>query len=80
MISIIYDSVKAGKKPDDRQLMEVATELREKGAQRIILGCTELSVLKEQFELPDYFLDVLDVMARSCVKSFSLLRKEFEVL
>ncbi len=80
VMSIIYDSVKAGKKPDDRQLMEVAQELRKKGAQRIILGCTELSVIKEQFELPDYFLDVLDVMARSCVKSFSLLRKEFEVL
>jgi len=80
VMSIIYDSVKAGNKLDDRELIGVADELRSLGAERIILGCTELSVIKEQFELPEYFIDVLDVMARSCVSSFSLLRKEYETL
>ena len=80
VMSIIYDSVKAGKMLDDKELIKVAKSLIDMGAERIILGCTELSVIKEQFELPDYFIDVLDVMARSCVSSFSLLRKEYETL
>ena len=80
VMSIIYDSVKAGKMLDDKELIKVAKSIIDMGAERIILGCTELSVIKEQFELPDYFIDVLDVMARSCVSSFSLLRKEYETL
>ncbi len=79
-MSIIYDCVKAGKKPDDKDLMEIAKGLRKMGAERVILGCTELSVIKEQCDLPPCFIDVLDIMARSCVKCFSNLRKEYEVL
>ncbi len=80
IMSIIYDCVKAGKKPDDSVLMQISKNLRKQGAERVILGCTELSVIKEWFDLPPCFLDMLDVMARSCVKSFSKLRKEYEVL
>lgn len=78
VMSLIYDSVKAGRKFDEKGLVDLAEKLRLKGAQRVILGCTELSVIKKYHKLPDYFLDVIDVMARSCVMNFSKLRKEYE--
>lgn len=80
VMSIIYDQVKAGNEPDSKGLTIIAKTLLELGAERVILGCTELSVIKNRVSFPPYFLDVLDVMARHCVKKFSVLRSEYERL
>ncbi|MBR2185767.1 MAG: aspartate/glutamate racemase family protein, partial [Lachnospiraceae bacterium] len=80
VMSIIYDQVKAGKKPDVDALIRIADRLVAKGAKRVILGCTELSVIKDGYVFPDYMIDVLDVMARNCVKHFASLRSEYELL
>ena len=80
VMSVIYDQVKAGKKPDVETLTKIADKLVGNGAKRIILGCTELSVINDGYEFPDYMIDVLDVMARNCVKHFSKLRSEYEIL
>lgn len=80
IMSIIYDQVKAGRNPDVEGLSEVGSGLIGKGAQKILLGCTELSVIKDDYAFPGYFLDVLDIMARCCVVHFARLREEYNRL
>lgn len=65
---VIYGNVKQGLLPDTRDFMLVAQELRKRGAQRLILGCTELSVLKEQADLGEGFVDSLEVLALSAIR------------
>ena len=41
------------------------------GCERIILGCTELSIIKKDFEIianDDFFVDSLEILARKTVK------------
>ena len=80
IMSIIYEQIKAGKRANVNLLVELGDRLKKQGVERVILGCTELSVIKRHALLPDYFLDVIDVMARYCVKDYAKLRKEFETI
>lgn len=67
VMTIIYDQVKAGI-PADLQLFHgICGQLWRQGAQVVILGCTELSLLKKQADLGDGILDVLDVLAKESV-------------
>ena len=51
------------------------------GAQGVILGCTELSLLKKQVDLGRGILDVLDVLAKSSVIACGKpVKPEYEVL
>ncbi len=66
---IIYDCVKAGKPVSRAAFDEVANALRAKGAQVLILGCTELSVLKRDLPIHDKdVLDSIDVLASETVR------------
>ena len=66
---IIYSQIKKGKAPDMQSFFGVADELRDKGCQRIILGCTELSLLKRSGALDsDIYIDSLEVLAYSAIK------------
>lgn len=67
VMSIIYDYVKAGVAPDMRLFEAVRQELFDAGAQVIVLGCTELSLLKKDNDLGDGILDALEVLARESV-------------
>ena len=60
---IIYGSVKQGKEPDIDEFLRVADQLTSEGCQRIILGCTELSLLKKNCRLGIRFIDSLEVLA-----------------
>lgn len=69
LMQIIYDGVKAGKPVPRADFDRVANHLRAKGAQCLILGCTELSVLKRDLPInaPDV-LDSIDVLASETVR------------
>lgn len=67
VMSIIYDYVKAGITPDMTLFEAVRNELFDAGAQVIVLGCTELSLLKKDNDLGDGILDALEVLARESV-------------
>lgn len=60
---IIYGSVKQGKEPDIDEFLRIADSLTSLGCQRIILGCTELSLLKRSCRLGIRFIDPLEVLA-----------------
>lgn len=81
VMALIYDQVKAGI-PADLQLFHgICGQLRRQGAQVVILGCTELSLLKKQADLGDGILDVLDVLAKeSVIACGKPVKAEYEVL
>lgn len=62
VMDLIYQYVKAGKTPDKSLFERVAAELRHAGAEALLLGCTELSLLKRQ-GLESDCLDLLEVLA-----------------
>ncbi|WP_353894414.1 amino acid racemase [Proteinivorax hydrogeniformans] len=75
IMDIIY-SIKAGKAPISRQHFDNCTNLLiRQGAKPIILGCTELSILKEHFKLSNPFIDPLDILTRSILKHAKIKEK-----
>lgn len=68
VMDVIYAGVKAGV-PVPRERFDALTQhLRDKGAQVIILGCTELSVLGQDLGLDADVVDSLDALARRTVE------------
>lgn len=69
LMHMIYDGVKAGQPVAREDFDAVANALRARGAQCLILGCTELSVLKRDLPIdaPDV-LDSIDVLASETVR------------
>lgn len=46
VMSLIYNDIKAGKKPQIDKFFEVKQMLQDGGAEVVLLGCTELSIIK----------------------------------
>lgn len=81
VMHLIYQNVKAGKDPEMDRFGQISGELFQKGAQVILLGCTELSLIKRDNILNAGFLDVLEVLARQVVLlSGAKLKPEYEHL
>ena len=68
VMSVIYDDVKANRPPQMDKFRFASGELRAKGAQAIILGCTELSLVKRDHEIGAGYLDAMEVLAQVCVE------------
>jgi aspartate racemase len=69
VMGIIYDDVKAGRPADREKFGAVSAELRRNGAEAIVLGCTELSLVKREAELGAGYLDAMEVLAAESVKA-----------
>lgn len=67
VMSIIYDNVKAGKDADRKNWNDIVAFMESRGCDRIILGCTELSIVKKEMGLPDFYLDSLIVLAETAI-------------
>jgi aspartate racemase len=66
---MIYGQIKKGKAPDMKGFFEVSDALVANGCEKIILGCTELSLLKRSGALDsDIYIDSLEVLAYSAIK------------
>ncbi len=75
VMELIYGQVKAGL-PADPALFEAAAQpLREEGCGCVILGCTELSLLKRDHALGDGVLDTLEVLAAAALRDCGAPRK-----
>jgi aspartate racemase len=76
--SLIYKNVKAGIPVNMEQFSMVTDELKNKGADTIILGCTELSMIKRDEDIGPGFIDALEVLAmRSVTSCGAKLKKEY---
>ena len=68
IMSVIYDDIKANK-PAGMDKFELASrQLRAQGAEAIILGCTELSLVKRDQPIGAGYLDAMEVLAQTCVR------------
>ncbi|MGN0341371.1 MAG: aspartate/glutamate racemase family protein [Roseburia sp.] len=67
VMSLIYNDIKANRKPDMKRFMQVVTELKEQGAECVVLGCTELSLIKKEYEIGSGFVDVMEVLAQQTI-------------
>lgn len=67
--SVIYDQVKAGRPADTEALRGVVDRLRRRGAQAVVLGCTELSVVAVDHDLlaDPFYVDSMDQLARATI-------------
>ncbi len=81
VMHLIYKNVKAGKKAEMDRFCNVRQELKDKGAQVILLGCTELSLIKRDEQIGPGFLDIMEVLAQqSVLRCGKTLRAEYENL
>lgn len=77
VMHVIYENVKANRPVEMERFREVSKELREAGAEVIILGCTELSVVRENYPIGAGFLDAMQLMAKCAVESCGQLKEEY---
>lgn len=68
VMDIIYGKIKKGITPDKKDFLSISDRLFASGCERVILGCTELSLLKREFALGDEFIDSLEVLALSAIR------------
>lgn len=67
IMSVIYDDIKQGREPDMAKFLPAAEEMFAAGCDRIILGCTELSLIKRKGLLDTRYLDSMEVLAHSAI-------------
>jgi len=81
VMDVIYKNIKAGRPVQEDKLYSAFDEMRKSGAEVIILGCTELSLVKRDYSLGAGYLDVLDVLAKeSVIRCGKKLRDEYKCL
>ncbi len=69
IMSIIYGQIKCGAPVDMESFFEVAHYMRSLGCEKLILGCTELSLIKKSERLGDFYVDSLECLALSTIKA-----------
>lgn len=67
VMHLIFRNVKAGTPAEMDRFFAAADHLRRHGAQAIILGCTELSLIKRDYPIGAGFLDAMEVLAQQSV-------------
>ncbi|MEG2652023.1 MAG: amino acid racemase [Ruthenibacterium sp.] len=70
VMHLIYDCIKQGRPADMARFFAVADGLRAQGCERIILGCTELSLIKRDEKLDEFYLDSMEVLAKNAIETF----------
>lgn len=75
---IIYHNIKANQPVEIDKFLTVSKELKKLGAEVNILGCTELSLVKRDYEIGSNYLDAMEVLAmRSIQLCEGKLKEEF---
>ena len=69
VMDIIYDNIKADRPLDVDKFKAVIGEMKLRGCDRVILGCTELSVLKRDYSLGEWYVDSLEVLAARAIEA-----------
>jgi len=80
VMHVIYNNVKANKTVEMDRFFAASAELKEAGAEVIILGCTELSVINEQYQIGTGYLDAMRLLAKCAVEECGKLKPEYEEL
>lgn len=65
---IIYRQIKRGKEPDIDKFLGVVSRLWADGCERVILGCTELSLLNRTYHPDPKLIDSMEVLATAAIR------------
>lgn len=65
---IIYEQIKRGRAPDLDAFQSICKKMYARGCEAIILGCTELSLLKKMTDPDPLWIDSLEVLAVSVIR------------
>ena len=76
VMDLIYNCVKAGKPADAGVLMSIGGQLLAAGARRVLLACTELSLINRDSRLPREYVDILEILA---ARSLELCGKRVKI-
>lgn len=68
VMALIYEDIKQNRPADMARFRRVSDELRSRGAEVIILGCTELSMIKRDNAIGPGFIDAMEVLAAASVR------------
>lgn len=78
---LIYKNVKANLPVEIDKFKAAASELRSSGAEVIILGCTELSLIKRDYDIGPGFIDAMEVLAKCSIELCGAkLKDEYQIL
>lgn len=80
VMHLIYNNVKAGCSVEMNLFHQVSAHLFGQGAEVVLLGCTELSLIKRDYPLGKGFLDVMEVLTRQAVLACGTLKEEYQHL
>ncbi|MEQ6356635.1 amino acid racemase [Lysinibacillus sp. M3] len=69
VMSIIYDYVKAGKDVTQEDWQPIEEAMLALNCDRIVLGCTELSIVNRDLKLSDTYIDSLIVLAERAIEA-----------
>ncbi|SCH16490.1 MULTISPECIES: aspartate/glutamate racemase family protein [unclassified Romboutsia] len=70
IMSIIYDDIKSGNPANMNKFNDIVNNLKENNCDGAILGCTELSILKNDNNLDDeFYIDSLGVLAVKTIEN-----------
>lgn len=78
LMNVIYGDIKQGKRPDMARFFAVADSLKREGCIRVILGCTELSIIKKDEQLDAFYIDSMSVLAKNAITTFGRTPIGFE--
>lgn len=67
VMHLIFRNIKTGTPAEMDRFYSAAASLKQQGAQTIILGCTELSLIKRDNPIGAGFLDAMEVLAQQAV-------------
>lgn len=65
--SIIYDEIKRGETGSREKFAAIDRACRAAGCDGAVLGCTELSVYRSYHDLPNYYLDAMELLAQEAI-------------
>lgn len=68
VMHVIYQNVKAGCPVELERFLAAAGQLKKQGAEVIILGCTELSLIKRDYPIGAGYLDAMEVLAMRSIE------------
>ena len=69
VMRLIYGDIKQNRPADMDRFRRVRDHLRSRGAEVIILGCTELSLIKRDNPIGGGFIDAMEVLAAASVRA-----------
>jgi len=81
VMHLIYQNIKSGRDIEMDRFERVSCELFHQGAEVIILGCTELSIIKKEKHLDERYLDAMELLAAVALQKCQIkIKEEYQYL